>query len=122
MFATKMFAFAPRRRPSTAGVELLDQGAHWPISCYASVGCGGEGIIVEILRVAQIWRYRSMRDFRLLMRYIAVQFNSLILPQRDGSFVRVLVLREERRCGGVVSLLSPMRLPLRSQLEKENLF
>jgi hypothetical protein len=35
-----------------------------------------------------IWTYRSTCDFRRLMHYIAVQFNSLILLQRDGSFVK----------------------------------
>jgi hypothetical protein len=53
------------------------------------------------------------------MRYIAVQFNSLILPQRDGSFVKVLASLQRPMRGAVPC---PVRLPLRSQLEKEILF
>jgi hypothetical protein len=53
------------------------------------------------------------------MRYIAVQFNSLILPEGDGSFVNVLASLAKADARGFPL---PVRLPLRGQLEKEILF
>jgi hypothetical protein len=53
------------------------------------------------------------------MRPIAVQFNSLILPQRDDSFVKVLASLAKADARGCPC---PVRLPLRSQLAKEILF
>jgi hypothetical protein len=53
------------------------------------------------------------------MCHIAVQFNSLILPRRDGSFVKVLASPAKAEAWGCTL---PVRLPFRSQLEKEILF
>jgi hypothetical protein len=53
------------------------------------------------------------------MRHIAVQFNSLILPHRDGSFVKVLASPAKADAWAAPCQSG---CPFRSQLEKEILF